>query len=173
MVSPCLRQTLRQGERPKRLQARIDGDTGDHEVWKSLAERLDHLRERAIGQAQVALDWLRDLLVAARDLTLAEKTEDERGRDGLDALPRLTDPHVGALTQIFLEYATKDTPVIIGRIVEQVDAIAKQVCHPGWVSKPSSIRDVRIALRKTLKQNGLEHDGDLFDRAYAYIEQHY
>jgi type I restriction enzyme R subunit len=157
----------------KRLQARIDGATGDHDVWKSLAERLDNLRERAIGQAQVALDWLRDLLVAARDLTLAEQAEDECGRDGLDALPPLTDPHVGALTQIFQEYAPADTPVLIGRIVEQVDAIAKQVCHPGWVSKPASIRDVRLGLRKTLKQNGLEHDGDLFDRAYAYIEQHY
>ena len=157
----------------KRLQARIDGPAGDHEVWKSLAERLDNLRERSIGQAQVALDWLRDLLVAARDLTLAEKVEDERGRAGLDALPPLMDPHVGALTQIFVEYAPEDTPVLIGRIVEQVDAIARQVCHPGWVSKPASIRDVRIALRKTLKQNGLEHDGDLFDRAYAYIEQHY
>lgn len=157
----------------KRLQARIDGKTGDHDVWKSLAERLDNLRERAIGQAQVALDWLRELLVAARDLALAERVEDERGRPGLDALPPLTDPHVGALTQIFVEYAPQDTPVLIGRIVEQVDAIARQVCHPGWVSKPASIRDVRIALRKTLKQNGLEHDGDLFDRAYAYIEQHY
>jgi type I restriction enzyme R subunit len=157
----------------KRLRARIDGTTGDHQVWKSLAERLDALRERSIGQAQVALDWLRDLLVAARDLTVAEKAEDRRGRAGLDALPQLTDPHVGALTQIFLECAPEDTPVLIGRIVEQVDAIAKQVCHPGWVSKPGSIRDVRRALRTTLKQNGLEHDGDLFDRAYAYIELHY
>jgi len=157
----------------KRLQARIDGATGDHDVWRSLAERLDQLRERAIGQAQVALDWLRDLLVAARDITVAEKAEDRGGRDGLDALPPLTDPHVGALTQIFQEYAPADTPVLIGRIVEQVDAIAKQVCHPGWVSKPSSIRDVRLALRKTLKVNGLQHDGDLFDRCYAYVEQHY
>jgi len=73
----------------------------------------------------------------------------------------------------FQEYAPEDTPVLIGRIVEQVDAIAKQVCHPGWVSRPSSTRDVRLALRKTLKQNGLEHDGDLFDRAYAYVEEHY
>ncbi len=157
----------------KRLQARIDGATGDHDVWRSLAERLDQLRERAIGQAQVALDWLRDLLVAARDITVAEKAEDRGGRDGLDALPPLTDPHVGALTQIFQEYAPADTPVLIGRIVEQVDAIAKQVCHPGWVSKPASIRDVRLALRKTLKVNGLQHDGDLFDRSYAYVEQHY
>lgn len=157
----------------KRLQARIDGSTGDHDVWRSLAERLEQLRARAIGQAQVALDWLRDLLVAARDLTVAEKAEDRRGRDGLDALPPLTDPHVGALTQIFQEYAPEDTPILIGRIVEQVDAIAKQVCHPGWVSKTSSIRDVRLALRKTLRHNHLEHDGDLFDRAYAYIEEHY
>lgn len=157
----------------KRLQARIDGDTGDHEVWASLAERLDALRERAIGQAQVALDWLRELLTTARDLTVAEKAEDEDGRAGLDALPPLTDPHVGALTQIFQECAPKDTPVLIGRIVEQVDAIAKQVCHEGWVAKDASKRDVRLALRKTLKANGLAHDGDLFDRAYAYIEEHY
>ncbi|CAM4008296.1 type I restriction endonuclease subunit R [Janibacter anophelis] len=157
----------------KRLQARIDGDTGDHKVWATLAERLEALRERAIGQAENALDWLRDLLTTARDLTVAEHAEDDGGREGLDALPPLTDPNVGALTQIFQEYAPADTPVLIGRIVEQVDSIAREVCHPGWVAKDASVRDVRLALRKTLKQNGLSHDGDLFDRAYGYIEQHY
>ena len=63
--------------------------------------------------------------------------------------------------------------MLIGRIVEQVDAIARQVCHPGWVAKEASVRDARLALRKTLKSNGLSHDGDLFDRAYAYIAEHY
>nr|WP_221935768.1 HsdR family type I site-specific deoxyribonuclease [Janibacter cremeus] len=156
-----------------RLKARIDGETGDHQVWTSLAERLDALRERAIGQAQVALDWLRDLLTTARDLKVAERVEDETGREGLDALPTLTNPHIGALTQIFQEYAPQDTPVLIGRIVDQVDAIAKEVCHEGWVAKPASVRHVRLALRKTLKDNALAGDSDLFERAYAYIEQHY
>lgn len=157
----------------QRLKARIDGDTGDHQVWASLAERLDVLRERAIGQAQVALDWFRDLLTTARDLKVAEQAHDEAGNEGLDALPPLTDPHIGALTQIFQEYAPEDTPVLIGRIVEQVDAIAREVCHPGWVAKKGSVRDVREAVRKTLGRNGLGKDTDLFNRAYAYIEQHY
>lgn len=144
-----------------RLKAPIDGETGDHQVWTSLAERLDALRECAIGQAQVALDWFRDLLTAARDLKVAEQAEEQAGRDGLDALPSLTDLHIGARTQIFQEYAPEDTPVLIGRIVEQVDVIAK----------PGSVRDVRLALRKT--NNGLGNDTDLFERAYAYIEQYY
>lgn len=153
-----------------RLKAPIDGETGHHQVWISLTEGLDALRECAIGQAQVALDWFRDLLTAARDLKVAEQA----GRDGLDALPSLTDPHIGARTQIFFQkYAPEDTPVLIGRIVEQVDVIAKQVCHEWWVAKPGSVRSVRLALRKTLKNNGFGNDTDLFERAYAYIEQHY
>lgn len=154
----------------KRLRDRQDGPNGDHAVWVSLAERLDQLRERTLSQAQDSLDFLRDLFKAAKDLHAAEKVEDENGRDGLDLLP---DPRIGALTQIFNEYAPKDTPVIVGRVVKDIDDIVKEVRYDGWKATQQGDRLVRTEIRKVLKRHALLVAGELFDRAYEYIAEHY
>src|SRR5262249_21900238 len=111
-----------------------------------------------------------DLFTLAKDLTGAEQAEDATGREGLDLLP---DPHVGALTQIFNEYAPKDTPVIIGRVVADIDAIVKEVSYDGWSHAHEGDRKVRIAIRKVLQKYHRPASGDLFDHAYAYIAEHY
>jgi type I restriction enzyme, R subunit len=62
-------------------------------------------------------------------VTAAENLDDESGVAGLNLLP---DPNVGALTQIFNEYAPENTPVMVGRVVMDIDAIAKEVRYDGW-----------------------------------------
>jgi len=44
---------------------------------------------------------------------------------------------------------------------------------PGWQQTIAGDREVTQALRKTLFKYKLHQDQDLFDRAYAYIQQYY
>jgi len=108
----------------------------------------------------------------ARDLKVAEKSEDEGGTAGLDLLP---DPRVGALTQIFREYAPVDTPESIERIVLEVDGIVREVTadNSGWAATQKGDRVVRRELRGVLRKFQLDQVDGLFDRAYEYIAEHY
>ncbi len=153
-----------------RLQRRLAGPNGDHHVYKSLAERLDQLRQRTVERSRDSIDILREIFELAKDVTAAEAAEDANGTRGLDLLP---DPNVGALTQIFEEYAPKDTPVIVGQVVHDIDAIVKEVRYDGWSATLQGDRLVRIEVRKVLVKYALPAQGELFDRAHAYIAEHY
>jgi type I restriction enzyme R subunit len=153
-----------------RLRKRLEGGNGTHPAYKSLSERLERLRERQLAKAQDSVDFLRDLLDLARDLAAAEKAEDTAGTTGLDLLP---DPNVGALTQIFEEYKPEGVPVIVGKVVDDIDAIVKEVRWDGWNNSKEGDKAVRIAIRKVLVRYGLPASGELFDHAYAYVSQNY
>jgi len=64
-------------------------------------------------------------------------------------------------------------PMIIANVVEQIDAIVKPIRGTRWQESQPGDREVRRQLRLVLKNNGLPPSGDLFDRAYAYIREHY
>ena len=155
-----------------RLKKRLEGPNGKHPVYRSLAERLEALRERTIADAEQSIDWLREAFTVARDLTAAEKAEDETGVGGLDLLP---DPNVFALTQIFREFAPPETPVLIERVVVEVDAIVREVTagNAGWAATQKGDRAVRREVRNTLRTYGLHTVPGLFERAYDYIAEHY
>ena len=80
-----------------------------------------------------------------------------------------------ALTQIFMEYSTPDMPVMIERVVEEVDSIVKEVTagNAGWASTQKGDMAVRKEVRLVLKDKGLHTVPGLFDRAYEYIAEHY
>jgi type I restriction enzyme R subunit len=151
-----------------RLRRKLAGP-GPHPVWQSLAERLEALRKTTIDSAAASVEFLKQLLEVARDLVVAEKAEEE-GR--LDEI-KVVDPHRGALTQILEEYAPRDTPVIIENVVEQIDEIVRPIRGTGWQTSQPGDREVRRQLRLVLSRNGLPPQGDIFDRAYAYIREHY
>jgi len=151
-----------------RLLAKLAG-TEQHPVWRSLSERLEELRRAKIDSASASVEFLKRLLEVAKDLVTAERA-DEDGR--LDEIT-IVDPDRGALTQILEEYAPPGTPVIIENVVEQIDAIVRPVRDTGWQTSQPGDREVRRQLRLSLKNNGLPPQGDLFDRAYAYIAEHY
>lgn len=154
----------------ERLKKKLAGPNGGHPVYRSLAERLDQLRERTLTAAQQSIDWLREAFTLARDVTAAEKAEEVSGVDGLDLLP---DPNVGALTQIFNEYAPAGMPALIGTVVNEVDTIVKEVRYDGWASTKEGDKLVRRELRSTLKKFQMHQVPGLFDRAYEYIAEHY
>jgi len=68
---------------------------------------------------------------------------------------------------------TADTPVIVERLVADIDDIVRQVRFPGWQGTTAGEREVRKALRKTLFKYKLHQDGELFEKAFGYVRQYY
>lgn len=151
----------------ERLKKRQAASSGEHPVYKSLAERLDRLRERTLAAAEQSIEWLREAFQLAKDLTKAERA-DEQGT--LDLLP---DPRIGALTQIFQEFAPADRPALVERVVRDVDAIVREVRYDGWEATQEGDRLVRRHLRSVLRKHQLHKTSGLFERAYEYIAEHY
>lgn len=156
----------------KRMQADKSAGAGEdtHPVYKSFGERLERLRAKTIAAAEQSIEWLKEAFDLARDLTVAEKAEDDEGERGLDLLP---DPHIGALTQIFREYAPADSPKLVERVVEDIDFIVKEVRYDGWAGTTEGDRSVRREVRNVLRKHQMHRDQQLFERAYDYISAHY
>ena len=129
-----------------------------------LGERLEKIKERHEQGLIDSKQFLKQLLELAKDMVEAEQQVDpEEEQDKAKA----------ALTELFTEVKTEDTPVIVERIVNDIDEIVRMVRFPGWQTTSAGERDVQKALRKTLLKYKLHKDQELFDRAYGYIRQYY
>jgi len=132
--------------------------------FEELGKRLEDLRDKAERGLINSVDFLKHLIQLAKDVVAAEKEDEtEEERRGAKS----------ALTELFLEVRTDQTPAIVERIVNDVDEIVKIVRFPGWQSTAAGEREVKKALRKTLLKYNLHTDQDLFDRAYGYIREYY
>lgn len=149
---------------------RLFGET-DHHVFAGLAERLERLRERHVTGAQASQDFLKDLLDLTRQVAAADKAAKDGTLD--EQADAILDPRIGALTQIFNEYAPPETPVIVGNVVRDIDTLVKEFAFEGWTDSHHAEREVRVELRNLLKKFQLPPAGDLFDKAYAYIAENY
>lgn len=163
-----------------RLDARLRGYPGSP-VYRSLAERLDSLRQTVIESAEDSVRFLQRLLEVARALVQAEREQiaDEgaiavTGDGSAEAAESLLpDQRIGALTQIFREYAPDERPEIIERVVLEIDSVVVTVRFTGWQASREGDRLVKFELRRALKKFGLDPTGEIFERAYAYVAEHY
>jgi type I restriction enzyme R subunit len=151
-----------------RLRRKLAGDD-THHVWVSLAARLEALRKQRLTSAAASVEFLKNLLDLARQVLEAEKADAAGQLDNI----RVVDPDRGALTQILEEFAPPQVPVMVEHVVDQIDQIVRPVRGTGWQTSQPGDREVRRQLRLVLKNNHLPVQGDLFDRAYAYIREHY
>jgi type I restriction enzyme R subunit len=132
--------------------------------FKALSERLEALRERHAQGLIQSIDFLKDLLSLARDLVAAENdTPQEEDEDRGKA----------ALTELFQQVRTDSTPVMVERVVADIDEIVRLVRFPGWQQTSAGEREVKKALRKALLKYQLHQDQDLFDKAFGYVRQYY
>ncbi|MCB9610085.1 MAG: HsdR family type I site-specific deoxyribonuclease [Polyangiaceae bacterium] len=146
-----------------KLTARLRKHAGNPQ-YKALAERLEDLKNRHEQGLLVSIDFLKELLELAKDVVRLEReTPDEEEIDQGKA----------ALTQLFEEAKNGNTPVMVQRMVDDVDEIVRAVRFEGWQSTHAGEREVKIALRRTLFKYKLHQDNDLFDRAYGYIREYY
>ncbi len=77
------------------------------------------------------------------------------------------------LTELFEKARNARTPIIVERVVNDIDEIARHVRFDGWQTIHAGEREVKKALGKTLCKYRLHQDQELFDRAYSYIRQYY
>lgn len=162
----------------KRLEARLRANPSSSK-YTSLAARLEALRQTYIESAEESVEFLKKLLEIAREVVQADREQvAEEGASAVadDAVAEeslLPDQRVGALTQIFEEYRPEVTPDIVERVVHEIDAVVMGVRFTGWQGSREGDRTVKFEIRKAFKKFGLEPTGELFDRAYAYVAEHY
>lgn len=107
---------------------------------------------------------MKELLSLAKEVVQAEKKVDP-----VDEQARAK----AALTELFIEVKNGKTPVVVERIVSDIDEIVRLVRFPGWQNTKAGEREVQKALRKVVYVKYKVKDQDLFDRAYGYIRQYY
>lgn len=112
----------------------------------------------------ISIDFLKELLELAKEVVRLEREtpieeEIDRGK--------------AALTELFEQAKNGDTPIMVKRVVDDIDAIVRAIRFDGWQTTHAGEREVKIALRKTLFKYKLHQDVDLFERAYGYVREYY
>ncbi len=133
-------------------------------LFKKLSERLEELRDRAERGLITSIEFVKELCKIAKEAVQTEKEIDEQL---LEKSPK------AALTELFLELKTDQTPAVVERIVNDIDSIVRVVRFPGWQKTTSGEREVQKSLRQALLKYQLHKDQELFDRAYGYIKEYY
>ena len=132
-------------------------------AFKALSERLEKLRDKAEQGLISSIDFIKELCQIAKDTLQAENEL----KEDQEISPK------AALTELFLELKTDQTPAVVERIVNDIDAIVRIVRFDGWQQSNQGEREVQKSLRKALLKYKLHKDQVLFDRAYGYIKEYY
>lgn len=132
--------------------------------FRALLERLVALKERHECCVLHSIESLKQLLDLAAELVHIERS-----------VPPVEDEDRGkaALTELLEEVRNEDTPIIVERIVSDIDEIVRKVRFPDWQTTSAGEREVKKNLRKTLFKYRLHQDKELFTKAYGYIKQYY
>ena len=129
-----------------------------------LGRKLEELREKHEQGLIKSIEFLKTLLEYAKEAVDLEKqtTPEEE-----------IDKGVAALTKLFTAVKNKNTPIIVERIVSDIDGVVKLVRFDGWQNTIMGRREVKRALRSIIRIKYKITDGEVFDKAYAYVEQYY
>lgn len=154
-------------KKAKEIEIKLNRRLGKHAgnpKFKQLSERLDALKDRFEAGQVNSVEFLKQLLEIAKETLQAEKEvppeeDEDRGK--------------AALTALFNEVRTEETPIMVERVVTDIDDIVRLVRFPGWQNTLAGEREVKKALRKTLVVKYHLRDEELFEKAYQYIRQYY
>jgi type I restriction enzyme R subunit len=129
-----------------------------------LGEKLEKLRDQHKQGLIGSIEFLKMLLSLAREAARAERTvvpeeEIDRGK--------------AALTELFNGVRNEKTPIIVERIVNDIDGIVKIVRFDGWQNTTEGQKEVKKALRSIIWIKYKLKNQEVFDQAYSYIEQYY
>ncbi len=129
-----------------------------------LGEKLEKLRDQHKQGLIGSIEFLKMLLALAREAARAERTvvpeeEIDRGK--------------AALTELFNGVRNDKTPIIVERVVNDIDGIVKIVRFDGWQNTTEGQKEVKKALRSIIWIKYKLKNQEVFDRAYSYIEQYY
>ena len=132
--------------------------------YKKLGEKLEELRQKHEQALLTSIEFLKALLELAKEVANAEKEvvpeeEQDKGK--------------AALTELFNGLKNNSTPIIVERIVKDIDEVVKVVRFDGWQNTTTGKQDVKKELRKIIWIKYKIKDVDVFEKAYKYIEEYY
>ena len=137
---------------------------GNDPKFVELGERMERLREQHEQGLITSIEFLKRLLEMAKEAAQAEK----------EVVPEEEiDKGKAALTELFNGVKNQNTPVIVERIVTDIDGIVKIVRFDGWQNTTAGKQEVKKALRSVVWVKYKIKDKEVFDKAYGYIEQYY
>lgn len=145
------------------LIAKIKKYTDDPKFIK-LGERLEELKTKHEQQLITSIEFLKALLQMAKEAAAAEKQyvpaeEIDKGK--------------AALTELFENIKNGKTPIVVERIVDDIDNIVKIVRFDDWQNTTTGQKEVRKSLRSIINVKYKIRDNELFEKAYGYVEQYY
>ncbi|RLD05605.1 MAG: type I restriction endonuclease subunit R, partial [Chloroflexi bacterium] len=132
--------------------------------FKKLSERLEQLKAQHEAGQLLSIAFLKALLDLARDVVQTEKDEPQEEDE---------DRGLAALTALFEEVRNQKTPIMVERVVTDIDDIVRKDRFKGWQATTAGKREVRKALRRTLLKYKLHKDKELFEKAYGYVREYY
>ena len=145
------------------LIAKIKKYTDDPKFIK-LGERLEELKTKHEQQLITSIEFLKALLQMAKEAAAAEKQyvpaeEIDKGK--------------AVLTELFENIKNGKTPIVVERIVDDIDNIVKIVRFDDWQNTTTGQKEVRKSLRSIINVKYKIKDNELFEKAYGYVEQYY
>ena len=136
----------------------------DDPKFVHLGDKLEKLREQHEQGLINSIEFLKMLLELAKEAAEAEK----------EVVPEEeVDKGKAALTELFNGVKNSATPIIVERIVTDIDDIVKIVRFDGWQNTTAGRQEVKKALRSVVWVKYKIKDKEVFDKAYNYIEQYY
>lgn len=150
----------------KLITARIARHLDDPK-FVALGKRLEALREKYAQGQQDSIDFLRGLLEVARDTVATEKQVEERSPE---------ERAKEALTELFEAVRDDETPIMVERLVSDIDEIVRTVRYDGWQAggeQGAGEKEVRRAVRRVLYVQYKLRDEDVFEKAVDYIREYY
>lgn len=129
-----------------------------------LGDKLERLREKYEQGLINSVEFLKMLLELAKEVVQAEK----------EVVPEEEiDKGKAALTALFNGVKNAKTPIIVERVVADIDAIVRIVRFDGWQNTTEGRRNVKKKVREVIWIKYQIKDKEVFNKAYSYIEQYY
>ena len=130
----------------------------------ALGKRVEELRIKVESGLLTSIEFVKSLLDLATEAAHLERAaepveSEERGK--------------AALTKLFETVRVDSTPVIVERLVNDIDGIVKIVRFPGWANTSEGRKTVTRSLREVIMVKYKIRDKDVFSKAYGYVEQYY
>ena len=130
----------------------------------ALGARMEKLREEHEAGLLTSMEFLKALLELAKDVAQVEK----------EVVPEEeVDKGKAALTALFQKVKNDNTPIIVERIVNDIDGIVRIVRFPGWQNTSTGRKEVSKNLRDVIMRKYRIKDQEIFAKAYSYVEQYY
>lgn len=155
------------GKKKKKIEldlAAIIRKHPDDPRFIALGARMEKLREEHEAGLLTSMAFLKALLDLAKEAAQMEREVVPEEKE---------DKGKAALTALFQSVRNENTPVIVERIVSDIDGIVKIVRFEGWQNVPTGRKMISRNLRDVIMRKYRIKDKEVFDKAYNYVEQYY